>query len=395
MKAALVVLVVAGCTDPGVYIEVIATPNTDEVELYFGASACTSQDTVTGEACTRLQPDTFTRPVDAAIFLRDRDEPYRADVEDGSAWFRLSVEPLAVMPRLVAVGREDGVARSVAVVPNLALDSTRKVQIVLEDAPTWTGDMTFQGLGVMEWDDGRCVGVHEGGDPQLFVVAAGDPDCDRAPIECDPLAYLVDEVLNQPCLSATGNQCSIGRMGCSELTQTQTACLPGDQPLPAAICERCGAEPNPLACVAEGIRDTFPRVICDLHYGEAIKNGSAACPSSAPGAIPAIFVDETVGEYFCPLNAVIAPAQLPLDFTTQLSTPQGVTYTLGAASPDCSLALGWFPTVIPNQVLIEPTFETLLFWARDAIDGRNQIMPMELHFSKNCEEPPTCLVVDQ
>lgn len=395
MRAALVLFALAACTEPGVYIEVIASADVDEVELYLGASECTEQDTVTGESCTKLQPDTFARAVDAKIFIRDRDEPYRATVEDGSAWFRLGVEELAVMPRIVAVGRLDGSARSVAVVPNLELDSTRKVQIVLQDAPSWDTDETFEGVGVMEWAGGRCIGVHGAVDEHLFVVAAGDPDCDAVDIECDPLAYLAEASSDRPCLSATADQCSIGSMGCSERTPSQTDCLPGDTPLPSELCERCDTDPNPLGCVVEGIRDTFPRVTCELYYGDAPENGSAACPDDTPGSFPAPFVDAALGQLFCPSESVIAPVQLPLDWRTEYSSSQGVTYSLGTSPISCAVELAWSPTVLPNQILVEPVNETLLFWARGNTGGRDRVMPLELRFAKTCEETPRCEVVDE
>jgi hypothetical protein len=404
VRLALVVIALAACTEDGVYIEVVAPAGVDEVELYLGERECQREDTGSEdvrEDCTRLQPDTFGRSVTAKIFIRDRDEPYVATVENGSAWFRLGVEDLASVPRLVAIGRTQSSPTSVAVVPNLELGSTRKVIIVLEDAPRWQNDETFQGPGVMEWADGRCVGVHGMADDHLFVVAAGDPDCDAVDKECDPLGYKADVEMGTPCVvdsdpAAPAFGCRVGSGTCSETGGGDDTCVPQSIVLEELVCRSCSGDgafdpaciTSSFGTVTRRINCTFPVRGPNFDY-TACTNGPLPVDNQIMGT-----VDE-----FCVEKVGVAPLAFPFPepFEDDIIVEDADRVKVELVDEPCTIAVDWSYAGTPPMT--RPDDLEVLVYGKADLGPQGVVelvVPMRISHPEDpkCDIEPTCVYVE-
>lgn len=385
-----VLLLAVGCDD-GVFVEVKATPGVTEVELFIALRPCESED-VDQRNCDHLRPPDFQLGVPGDVFIRDHDEPYRATVEDGSAWFRLGVEPLEV-PRLVAVGFKSGAPTAAAVASNVSLDSTHKVVVDLQTAGIWEPASPRDGRHVKLWAQDRCLGIREDS-AVSFIVPDGDTDCDEVPTpECDPLAYLDDQQLETACvdhgmpLGSDDSLCMLGTKSCSETDPaTSGGCQLSQTILPDTVCTSCFGKG--AFCIQNALEQKKPRVHCKLR-GQDENQSFQRCGETTEGFDPARIVDAESADPICFMTAALGPLQFPFGtFAQQFGEPPVTIRAFNDTT--CGIELDWHVGAAP-VVGNAPEPVSMLMQAKFTLGATYEyIVPVDVEWSTDCAEPQIC-----
>lgn len=272
-------LLVIGCGDDDIQIEIHGDGSTQRIELFVASAApCKATD------CPGIRPPEVSAALDGTVYYRDRDdEPaFASDVDDGGvAYFRMRPgAAFSYVNTLIAVGYgEQGVTGAAILRPfDAAAGPIRIVATlapvtgtILGTTPGPAGDRV-QVWGEKPGDKVGCLGIERWKDDgslalRQFVVPEEDPDCDQVLVaeECRPLehATTIRPTLGSvTCLEPLDGACRLGGETCVD-GEGATACGPSAYCLPDRICDEC-ATLDPACIAGRFLQNAQAYVTCTL-----------------------------------------------------------------------------------------------------------------------------------